>query len=575
MVMIGIDLGTTNSLAVAFVEGKPQLIPNAFGELLTPSVVHIVGGQVTVGQLAKEKLVTAPPGQTAQLFKEYMGSDQTFSLDGKDYTATELSALVVKQLIADAEQALGQKVDEVVISVPAYFNDQQRQATKAIGYVLGIKVERLVNEPSAAALACHTFEDDQTFIVFDFGGGTLDVSVVDCFDNMVSIAAIAGDNHLGGSHFDRALMAYFCEVHGMALDQLAPGLHNTLFLAAERCKLALQTEEIAYLSLTVDGETLGLKISRDLYRQLMQPVLAKVKAVIARAVRDSQLSADEFDAFILVGGSSQMPLVQEFLSELMNLSLKHLPERDQLVAQGLGIYLGIKQREEPVKSLVLTDVCPFSLGVSSYDENFAKVRMVKIISKNTVLPTSASSRFTTMNLGQSQVRFKIYQGESFNPEANLFLAEVIVPVPVNHKVHEAIDVTFSYDLNALLYVEVTILSTQKTHRYRLGQGGELSSVDVTSRLDKIKALSLTLSQEPHYERLLEKAERLYMELPLSYQHYLREMMLSFIEDYRRSSQSLKKTKSILEDFERKLNHLDWFIQGLGGQVFKGGSDDEG
>ena len=193
MATIGIDLGTTNSLAVTYREGEVELIPNGFGEYLTPSVVHVSDDVLTVGKIAKERLVT-DPDNTAQLFKRSMGTNEIFYLDGEAFSATDLSTLVVKQLVADAESYLGEKVDEVLISVPAYFNEKQRSATKAIGQRLGIKVERLINEPSAAAIACHKIGKDESFIVFDFGGGTLDVSVVDCFDNVISIVSIAGED---------------------------------------------------------------------------------------------------------------------------------------------------------------------------------------------------------------------------------------------------------------------------------------------------------------------------------------------------------------------------------------------
>lgn len=573
MVMLGIDLGTTNSLAVAFLDGQVTLIPNTFGEYLTPSVVHISDEGVLVGQLAKERLVTFP-GQTVQLFKRSMGSREKFQLGEKLYRPSELSALVVKQLIADAETFLGEKVEEVVISVPAYFNEYQRQATKKIGRLLGVTVERLVNEPSAAAIACHGFDQDETFIVFDFGGGTLDVSVVDCFDNMVSICAIAGDNQLGGSDFDQALVDYFCEIHAINFEKEDARIRSSLLLAAERCKLTLQEEEVSYLSLNLDGETLGLKVTRALYRQLIEPILAKVKAVIARAVRESNLDVSEIDAFVLVGGSSKMPLVQEFLQEVMNLPIKQPDGMDQLVAQGLGTYLGIKGRQEPVRSIVVTDVCPFSLGVESFSEELQMDHVSKIIQKNQVLPTTAHGYYSTRYLGQDKIRFSLYQGESLNPASNLFLGEVTIPVPVNKGEHEGVKVTFSYDLNALLYVEITVLSTQVTHRYRLDKGRLVEVVGESVALDTIKSLSLALSQEPYYASLMEKAYRIHAELPLSYQVKLEEIISHFVKHYEQKGVSLKQKKEMLAVFDGQLVQCERLLQGLGVGIFREEPDDE-
>ncbi|WP_337467443.1 Hsp70 family protein, partial [Holdemanella biformis] len=209
MTILGVDLGTTNSLAVVYKEGKPIRIPNAYGEFVTASAVSILDGKIVVGKLAKERLITHPEC-SASLFKRNMGSDVTYTFDKKEYDSATLSSFVVKQLIEDAQNYLHEEISEVVISVPAYFNARQRQDTKRIGELLGIKVERLINEPSAAAIACHMDDEYETFVVFDFGGGTLDVSVVDCFENVISINAISGNNHLGGTDFDRAMAEYFC-----------------------------------------------------------------------------------------------------------------------------------------------------------------------------------------------------------------------------------------------------------------------------------------------------------------------------------------------------------------------------
>lgn len=241
MTILGVDLGTTNSLAVVYKEGKPVLIPNAYGEYVTPSAVSILDGKIVVGKLAKERLITHPEC-SASLFKRNMGTDVTYALDKKEYDSATLSSFVVKQLIEDAQNYLHESIDEVVISVPAYFNARQRQDTKRIGELLGIKVERLINEPSAAAIACHMDDEYETFVVFDFGGGTLDVSVVDCFENVISINAISGNNHLGGTDFDRAMTEYFCFKNGLNYNVLDSSFQQSILRACEQAKIKLSTQ---------------------------------------------------------------------------------------------------------------------------------------------------------------------------------------------------------------------------------------------------------------------------------------------------------------------------------------------
>lgn len=572
MATIGIDLGTTNSLAVAYLDGEVTLIPNEYGEFLTPSVVHVSKNVLTVGKVAKERLVT-DSANTAQLFKRSMGTNDSFVLDGQVFTALDLSALVVKQLIADAEKFLGEEVDEVLISVPAYFNDRQRQATKAIGEVLGVKVERLINEPSSAAIACHELGTYELFIVFDFGGGTLDVSVVDCFENVISITAIAGDNFLGGSDFDKAIAEHFCQIQELTFEDMDKDAQASLLLAAERCKLKLQDEETASVSLVVNEEMYFKKYSQDDIREIIKPVLHRVKKVIARAVKESGYTAQDLDYFILVGGSSQMPLVQEYLKQILNIPIKRVADMDELVARGLGTYLAIKERKEQVKDLVVTDICPFSLGVDSFSDEFQKNAFSKIITKNTVLPTTASRYYVTHDLGQSRVQFDIYQGESFNVNSNLKLGEITIDVPVNYQEHEAIKVTFSYDINSLLYIEFDILSTGEHQIYQLGRGKTIDRLTSSSHLDNIKITSSSLNSEPVYDALMERAERICQELPYHTQPKFIEKVAQFSRNYDAAFNNIKKKQEILFIFKQYLDKLESYVYGEDLDIFRD-SDDE-
>ena len=572
MAKIGIDLGTTNSLAVTYREGEVELIPNQFGEYLTPSVVHVAKNQLTVGKIAKERLVTDPTN-TAQLFKRAMGTQETFFLDGRQFSAIDLSSLVVKQLVDDAERYLGDKVDEVLISVPAYFNDKQRGATKAIGRQLGITVDRLINEPSAAAIACHEHDEDEIFIVFDFGGGTLDVSVVDCFDNVISIVSIAGDNFLGGSDFDKAIALHFCQSQNLTFDTLDQQQQASLLLAAERCKLKLQTEASASVSLTYKGQYLMKQYGQEEVGQIIQPVLERVKKVIANAVRESGYTAQDLDAFILVGGSSMMPMVQNYITKLLNLPIKQLKDRDELVARGLGTYLGIKEREDSVKNLVVTDICPFSLGVDCYMEKFGKDVFDKIIPKNSVLPTSATKRYTVMDLGQSKVRFAIYQGESLNLASNFFLDDITIDVPINYKYRESITVTFSYDINSLLYIETIVDSTGERQIFRMGHGSGLEAIKESQHLENIKLVSGQLKFENDYQSQLERANRLLAEMPYELQANFISKLSFFIKSYDLAINNLKKRQEIIQQFTLLLDAYEDHLSFENLDIFRTLSDE--
>ncbi len=554
MATIGIDLGTTNSLAVTYREGEVELIPNSFGDYLTPSVVHVSDDVLTVGKIAKERLVT-DPDNTAQLFKRSMGTNEMFYLDGEAFSATDLSTLVVKQLVADAESYLGEKVDEVLISVPAYFNEKQRSATKAIGQRLGIKVERLINEPSAAAIACHKIGKDESFIVFDFGGGTLDVSVVDCFDNVISIVSIAGDNFLGGSDFDKAIAEDFCQSQGIDLEKLDTKQKSSLLLSAERCKLKLQKEKLAAVSLTYDDQYYMKQYTQAELKSIIQPVLDRVKKVIGRAVSDSGYRAHELDAFILVGGSSMMPLVQSYIMNLLNLPIKRLKDMDELVARGLGTYLAVKERQEKVKDLVITDICPFSLGISAYDSDFDKNIFSKVINKLSVLPTSAS-KYYYASRGQKQCRFMIYQGESLDPEANLFLDEFIIDVPGTATKTEFFETTFTYDINSMLYIEVKLGSTGETKTYRIGSQSKIEEVDKSEHLENIKLVSDQLSFEADFKTQTERAYRLIMEMPYKMQLHFLWQMEDFEKGYQLVINNIKKRKEIVKRYQAYLDSIE-------------------
>ena len=556
MTILGVDLGTTNSLAVVYKEGKPVLIPNAFGEYITPSAISILDGKIVVGKLAKERLITHPEFSES-LFKRDMGSDVTYTLDKKEYDSATLSSFVVKQLIEDAQNYLHESIDEVVISVPAYFNARQRQDTKRIGELLGIKVERLINEPSAAAIACHMDDEYETFVVFDFGGGTLDVSVVDCFENVISINAISGNNHLGGTDFDRAMAEHFCVKNNLDFKHLDPSFRQSILRACEQAKIKLSTQNVVVVSLVHHNQNFTCVFDQNLLLSITQPLLESCKNVIGKAVKDSGFSANELDSLILVGGSSQMPVLQHYLSDALNIPVLKEEHIDELVAQGLGKYIGIKQRDKHIKDLVVTDICPFSLSTSTYNEQNPDLELSTIlIPKHSVLPTSKKTTLRTVHKGQTKINISVYQGQAMYAKENLFLGKAFIHVPRNMHDYESFDLIYSYDINSMLYVEAIVHSTKEHYIFRVSKGNELEKVDASVRLDSIKKVSLALYQNNEVDAVLARIERIYKVVDEQTQDYLMRLHRDFTLDMETLINNIQKRRRLINHVSQILDQIE-------------------
>lgn len=556
MTILGVDLGTTNSLAVVYKEGKPIRIPNAYGEYVTASAVSILDGKIVVGKLAKERLITHPEC-SASLFKRNMGSDVTYTLDKKEYDSATLSSFVVKQLIEDAQNYLHESIDEVVISVPAYFNARQRQDTKRIGELLGIKVERLINEPSAAAIACHMDDEYETFVVFDFGGGTLDVSVVDCFENVISINAISGNNHLGGTDFDRAMAEYFCLKNGLDYNTLDSSFQQSILCACEKAKIKLSTQNVVEVSLVHLNKNYSCVFDENVLFNITHSLLESCKNVIGKAVKDSGFSASELDSLILVGGSSQMPVLQHYLSDALSIPVLKEEHMDSLVVLGLGKYIGIKQRDENIKDVVVTDICPFSLSTSTYNEQNPDLELSTVlIPKNSVLPTSKKMTLRTVHKGQTKVNISVFQGQAMYAKENLFLGQAFIHVPRNMHDYESFDLIYSYDINSMLYVESIVHSTKEHYIFRVSKGDVLEKVDASVRLDSIKEVSLGLYQNNEVDALLARIERIYQEVDEETQDYLMKLHTEFTKDMESLINNIQKRKRLINQVSRILDQIE-------------------
>lgn len=360
--IIGIDLGTTNSLVSVFRGGEAEIIPNALGEALTPSVVGLDdGGELLVGRAARERLVTHP-NLTAAAFKRYMGNSREIALGHQVFRPEELSALVLKSLKADAEAFLGHEVKEAIITVPAYFSDAQRKATRVAGELAGLKIERLLNEPTAAALAYGLQERgaDHTFLVFDLGGGTFDVSLLELFDDVMEVRASAGDNFLGGEDFTHRIMDGFVHEHDKPELLEDSSLRGLLHASATRAMHELTAAKRTTVSIPFQGERLEWAIDEAMFHQLCEPLLDKLRTPMERALRDAKVKVSDLDDVVLVGGASRMPIVREMVARLLRRIPSSHIDPDKTIVLGAAVQAGLKSRDAALEDVVMTDVCPFT-----------------------------------------------------------------------------------------------------------------------------------------------------------------------------------------------------------------------
>lgn len=511
MAIIGIDLGTTNSLACVCQDGRAVLIPNSLGKNLTPSAVSVdENGEICVGAVAKERLVSHPEASAAS-FKRYMGTNKAFTLAGISFTPQELSSFVLRQLKEDAERFLGEEVTEAVISVPAYFNDNQRYATKEAGRLAGIHVERLVNEPSAAALMASRIsgEEEGSYLIFDFGGGTLDVSVVDYFDNVIEIVAVSGDNRLGGDDFDEVIARSFCAHHQMDYEGMDSQKKATLLRLAEKCKRELTERDET--ELVWESEDKKMPLNNLLLAGLGQSMFDRISQVIETALRDSARSIDEIDEIVLVGGSSKMPVVSLYLQTILKRKPSMIASPDEVVAMGVGMYAGIKERKQDIKDLVLTDICPFTLGVNvvNYANNDNPI-MSAVIERNSVLPCSKTGYYTNSYDNQCQIDIGIYQGEAYYCNDNLKLGVIEMEILPVKEGEACLEVTFTYDINGILEVEVTDHQMKRMKRKVLtSEKVRMSEEEINRRLEELQAYKLMPRGGIRAKVVMARGERLF------------------------------------------------------------------
>jgi len=560
--IIGIDLGTTNSLAAYYTEDGPKLIPNALNEYMTPSVVSVDDdGQVLVGKIAKERLLTHPT-RTAAVFKRNMGTKKTFTLGERSFLPEELSAIIIRRLKEDAQTHLNQPITEAVVSVPAYFSDAQRRATKSAGELAGLKVERIVNEPTCAALAygLHEKEDYTKFLVFDLGGGTFDVSILEKYKNVMEVRAVAGDNYLGGEDFTQVLINYFVQKHDLDLAQLELSELAALRKSAEAAKLTLSNNASAQVRLLLEEEELTVNITQTQYEKYCEPLFTTLRHPIKRALNDANLRLTDIDNVLLVGGATKLPLIRSFVGKLLGRFPASHINQDEVVALGAAVHAALKARDQSLTEIVLTDVCPYTLGteiaIRKPNGMYEPGHYAPIIERNAIVPVSRVERFYTLSDNQEKITSAILQGESRKAEDNIKLGEVIVAVPSAPAGKESIDIRFTYDINGILEAEVKVTSTGETEKLIIEKNpGTLTPEELAQKLAAMEELKIHPRDKEETRYLLAWGERLYEESRGDRRKYLEDILRQYddvldSQEERQIRDFSQELREILTDIEQ-------------------------
>ncbi|RJS59743.1 molecular chaperone DnaK [Bacillus sp. PK3_68] len=571
--IIGIDLGTTNSCVAVLEGGEPKVIPNPEGNRTTPSVVAFKNGERQVGEVAKRQAITNP--NTIISIKRYMGTNHKVEVEGKEYSPQEISAMILQYLKSYAEDYLGEKVEKAVITVPAYFNDAERQATKDAGKIAGLEVERIINEPTAAALAygMDKMDEDQTVLVYDLGGGTFDVSILELGDGVFEVRSTAGDNRLGGDDFDQVIIDYlvqeFKKENGIDLSKDKMAMQR-LKDAAEKAKKDLSGVTSTQISLPfiTAGEAgplhLELTLTRAKFDELSADLVERTMGPVRQALSDAGISASELDRVILVGGSTRIPAVQEAIKKATGKEPHKGVNPDEVVAMGAAVQGGVLTGD--VKDVVLLDVTPLSLGIETMGGVFTK-----LIERNTTIPTSKSQVFSTAADNQTAVDIHVLQGERSMASANKTLGRFqLTDIPPAPRGIPQIEVTFDIDKNGIVNVSAKDLGTGKEQNITIKSSSGLSDEEIDRMVKEAEENAEADKQLKEEVELKNEADQLVFTTEKTLKELEGKVDAAEVEKAEKAKEELKAAleKNELEDIRTKKEVLSEIVQNLSVKLYE-------
>ncbi len=579
MIIVGIDLGTTNSAIAYMTDDGPKLIPNSLGKTLTPSAVGLDSdGSVLVGDAAKDYMVVHPDlGATA--FKRLMGTSEIVNIGEQEFLPIQLSAMILRSLKNDAEHYFGHSDIQAVITVPAYFNDTQRQATIHAARVAELPVVRLLNEPTAASIAYgfHESEESKNLLVIDLGGGTFDVSAVEMFEGVVDVKSSFGDSFLGGEDFTHVMVSEILKSRNMRFEEMEfrrPLMVSLLKHECEKAKIAISSQNNAVVRIPHEDGTFDDEITsensftvwREQFEDWSKSLLQRLENPIRRVLSDADWNTSSVDEVILVGGSTRMPMVRSLMSEMFGFEPQCRLNPDEVVALGAAIQGGLFENNKALEDMAVTDVAPFTLGVEvskEFGHEFKPGYMLPIIHRNRKIPSSQVKRVSTVFPDQKEISVKVYQGEGRKVEQCTFLGEFTVKDLPGGDEGQDIDIRFSYDLNGVLEVEATVVATnQKTQFVITSNTRGLTQEEIDASIERLHQLKPTPREQARWTALLKRAEREYAEASDRHRAILNELMDLF------ETALLDNDKKLIEKYAR---HLEFFLDHIN---FPADNDDD-
>lgn len=531
---IGIDLGTTNSLVAAFIDGAPVLLANAADQVLTPSAIALQDGQLLVGQAAWDHGISAPK-QVAMAFKRRMGTDVLIPLGDLTMGAPELSALLLKKLKSDAEGRLGVVIESAVISVPAYFNQPQREATRTACRLAGIEPLALVNEPTAAALAYGLQDRDaeSQFLIFDLGGGTFDVTVLEHFEGVMEVKASSGDGHLGGEDFTEAALRLLCRAAGINEDNLSAAARQRLRYFAEAAKRKLSAADGYSFEFEMDGTTYTAQLDAEAFEAEAATLIKRMRKPLHRCLYDVDGRERTIDRVILVGGATRMPLARKMVARELRMIPEGGIDPDHAVALGAAVHAALIQEDRALADVVMTDVSPFSIGISSSqgdEEHRVRDLFLPIIPRNTALPASREERLFAVHKDQRTIKVSVYQGESAHASDNVFLGTFDVPIPPDpdRRGKAALDVRITQDVSGLVEVTGQIDGSRQIQRLLVEtNASELSQPEIARRMAALDHLKIYPREDEVNKAVVMRIKRLYEMAETRDRSFLMGMLAQF------------------------------------------------